>query len=96
MGIANILAAAVGSLWALILLVGWGLYRGVIDQHVVGYPTTEQFHYYVVKPLVVLGILLLGTVVANRVKHGAIPLAAIAICAALYMMPHMMLFTGGM
>jgi hypothetical protein len=88
---ANILTGIVWALWASFVWIGIGLTKGVVAQHVLGFPSSGQITYYICVPLVVATTLLLSAIVLNFARRlpiipPIIPPIALAVLAGVAFM----------
>ena len=91
----HILAIITLILWGLLFLLGLSGIDGVRAQNVPGYPNPSQIGYYIHFPAIVFGIVLIswGAAIYRRKLK---PIAVVAICGALLVLPcYMLLYTGG-
>jgi len=82
--------------WAFWVWTGVGLSRGVVDQHVPGYPSAEQIEYYIGIPALMIAVCL-GFVALTFFGKGRLTsnTAAVVLVAALFAVLPFMFFYGG-
>ncbi|MBB5358055.1 4-amino-4-deoxy-L-arabinose transferase-like glycosyltransferase [Rhodanobacter sp. ANJX3] len=91
----SILAFVTATLWALILLMGFGGIDTVRSQHVPGYPSVGQIHYYVYVPATLLALVIFTWALAARWQRFKILALAIILLALLFFPGYLFFYTGG-
>ena len=92
----KILAFLVTTLWAVILLMGFGSINAVRSQHAPGFPSAGQIHYYVYVPAIMLALVVALWVVAARYPSIRIPAVFLIVLALLALPGYLFFYTGGM
>jgi hypothetical protein len=88
------IAASLSSLlWGLFAYLGYYLVAGVTQQHVAGYPSAAQQHYYVHFPILML-LVSLGLLLLAR-KLPLVPFVAIWMLQIVVLIPFFLGYTGG-
>lgn len=88
------ITSAISSvLWALILLMGIVLIKGVYSQNVSGYPNSSQLTYYIAIPAIVLTLSAAVLISAIRFRYPKLWLMSLAISLAV--VPYFFFYTGG-
>ena len=91
----SIFAFVTATLWALILLMGFGGIDSVRSQHVPGYPSAGQIHYYVYFPATLLTLVIFAWALAARWRRLKI-LSLACILLAFFVLPcYLFFYTGG-
>ncbi|HEY5849210.1 MAG TPA: hypothetical protein VIT62_00365 [Lysobacter sp.] len=90
----HILALITTTLWAIVLLMGFGLIDGVRSQHVSGFPSEGQMRYYVYFPAALLVLVITSWALATR-RHLKAPAVALIALALLILPGYFLFYTGG-
>jgi hypothetical protein len=77
------------------LFAGITAYYSIVGQRVAGYPNSGQINLYVVIPVSVVALLLLGIALANLSRRGAVLLGLGAGVSLVAILPYLMVFGGG-
>jgi hypothetical protein len=91
----GILAFVTATLWALILLMGFGGIDSVRSQHVPGYPSAGQIHYYVYFPAALLALIIFAWALAARWRRLKALALALILLALLALPCYLFFYTGG-
>ena len=95
MTVINSIAAMALSLWGLFVLAGVSAYRSIVSQNVAGYPNAGQIKLYLVLPIAVFLLLLLGVVIANKYQRAAPVLLILSAASVFGLLPYLMVWSGG-
>ncbi len=82
------------AVWGGLVFLGRDLLQGVVQQHVPGYPNSEQVHYYFHAPIVILLFSVCWPLMAWRLQtwaRNAVPMATL-LFLPIYLFP----YSGGM
>ena len=91
----KILAFLVTTLWALILLMGFGGINSVRQQHAPGFPSAGQIHFYIHIPAIMLALVVALWVLAARYPSIRIPAVFLIVLALLALPGYLLFYTGG-
>jgi len=91
----SILAFVTATLWALILFMGFGGVDSVQSQHVPGYPSAGQIHYYVYVPAALLALVIFSWASAARWRRLKIFALPTILLALLFLPGYLFFYTGG-
>jgi hypothetical protein len=91
----NVFAGVVILIWIAWLWVGLELTRGVVAQHVTGYPDQGQISFYVGVPAALIVILFLACAIFNFLKRSSVGLALVSALALIVVLPFTLFYGGG-
>lgn len=92
---ANILALVAMALWAGLLWFGVDLLKGVVAQHVLGYPAPGQFDFLVGIPLAAIVVVGGVTLLANATQRFWIASYVVSGAALIALLPYLLVYGGG-
>lgn len=90
------LSVITATLWALILLMGFGGIDSVRSQHVPGFSSAGQIRYYVYFPATLFALVIALWALAARFRQFKAPAVALIALALLVLPGYLLFYTGGM
>jgi hypothetical protein len=92
---ANILALVATALWAAMLWVGVDLLKGVVAQHVLGYPAADQFDFLVGIPFAAIVAVGGTTLLVNALNRFWVVSHLVSGVALIALLPYLFVYGGG-